>query len=300
MQRRRTIAARGSGVDRTFLARLDNANAAPYHRDVTQGSGPLPTHEGCGMTTMDRLAAEQAFHDRQCGQRAAAFPVDEALRFTDDAYLNHETWIRPAFARLGRLDGLRVLDYGCGHGMAAVAMARRGARVTAFDLSPGYVDETRHRARANGVTIQLAAADAEHLPFADASFDRVWGNAVLHHLDIARAAPELRRVLAPGGLAVFCEPWGENPFLTWARRRLPYPGKGHTPDEQPLRQRHLPILRAVFPRLEVEGHQFLSMARRVLRPGRLTDRLEWCDARLLRVAPFLHRFCRYMVLTLPR
>jgi SAM-dependent methyltransferase len=181
-----------------------------------------------------------------------------------------------------------------------VVMARRGGRVTAFDLSPGYADEARHRARANGTPVHLASANGERLPFADGSFDRVWGNAVLHHLDLRKAVRELRRVLAPGGVAVFCEPWGENPLLTWARRHLPYAGKGHTPDERPLRLRHLPFLREVFPRLEVEGHQFLSMAGRVLRPGKVTAGLAWCDARLLRFAPPLRRFCRYIVLTLPR
>ena len=72
-------------------------------------------------------------------------------------------------------------------------------------------------------------------------------------------------------------------MLAAARRYLPYPNKGHTPDEAPLRLRHLPILREVFPRLEVESFQLLSMARRVLRRGKITAGLEWCDARLLRM-----------------
>jgi SAM-dependent methyltransferase len=158
--------------------------------------------------------------------------------------------------------------------------------------------EARRRARANDVTIEFLRADAERLPFADGSFARVWGNAILHHLDLAIAARELHRVLQPGGFAVFCEPWGENPLLNWARQRLPYPGKERTPDEQPLRLRHLRVLREVFPSLEVEGYQLLSMARRVLRPGRVLAGLEWSDARLLRIAPALSRFCRYVVLTI--
>ncbi len=295
---------RRCAVERSFAA--PDWTSRAVGRTVQSSGGGQETgasnavHETFGMTARDRLTVEQDFHDFQCGQRAAAFPFDDALRFTDDAYLDHESWIRSALARLGPLDGRRVLDYGCGHGMAAVVMARAGARVTAFDLSPGYADEARHRARANGVSIYLAAADGERLPFADGAFDRVWGNAVLHHLDLRKAARELRRVLAPGGVAVFCEPWGENPLLTWARRCLPYPGKGHTPDERPLRLRHLPILREVFPRLDVEGWQFLSMARRVLRPGKITAGLERCDERLLRWAPVLRRFCRYVVLTLPQ
>lgn len=251
------------------------------------------------MTSTSRLSAEQAFHDHQARQRTTTFTrFPEELRFTDTAYLDHETWIRPAFAQLGNLPKLDVLDFGCGHGMAAVVLARNGARVTAFDLSPGYLDEARARARANGVAINLIQADGERLPFAAASFDRIWGNAILHHLDLKVTARELRRVLRPDGLAVFCEPWGENPLLNWARNRLPYAGKQRTPDEQPLRRRDLRHLREAFPGLEIRGFQLLSMARRVLRPGRTVARLDRCDALLLRRIPALERFCRYVVLTL--
>jgi SAM-dependent methyltransferase len=252
------------------------------------------------MTVPERLRSEQAFHDRQAAGRAGCFGRPEALRFGDDDYLDHETWIRPAFDRLGPVDGLRVLDFGCGHGMAAVVLARRGGRVTALDLSPGYLAEARRRARANGAAVDFVQADGERLPFADDSFQRVWGNAVLHHLDLGAAAGELRRVLQPGGVAVFCEPWGENPLLDWARRFLPYPGKERTPDERPLRLRDLRPLRAAFPRLQIEGFQLLSMARRVLGPGGLAAALDRVDRGLLRRVPPLHRFCRYVVLTLHR
>jgi SAM-dependent methyltransferase len=250
------------------------------------------------MNATDRLVSEQLFHDRQAHARAPNLHHADTLRFADNDYLDHETWIRPAVERLGGVSGLPVLDYGCGHGMASVVLARRGARVTAFDLSPGYLAEARRRARANNVTVTFLQADAERLPFADGSFARVWGNAILHHLDLPSAARELHRVLQPGGVAVFCEPGGENPLLNWARRRLPYRGKERTPDEQPLRPRHLRELREVFPALEVEGYQLLSMVRRVLRLGRVVSGLTWCDARLLRLAPSLSRFCRYVVLTI--
>jgi SAM-dependent methyltransferase len=256
------------------------------------------------MQGTDRRTTEQHFHDRQAADRADTFRAGRAnLRFEDTAYLDHETWVRPAFARLGDLRGKRALDYGCGHGMASVVLARAGATVTAFDLSPGYVREARERARVNGVAVECVVADGEELPFPDAAFDVVWGSAILHHLDLSRAGRELHRVLRPGGVAVFCEPWGGNPALALARRFLPYPGKDRTPDERPLTRRDLVPLRAIFPTVEVEGFQLLGMVRRLWRAGGSHTRvrcgrvLDALDARILRAVPALRNWCRYVVVT---
>jgi SAM-dependent methyltransferase len=202
---------------------------------------------------------------------------------------------------LGDLRGKDVFDYGCGHGMASVVMARRGARVTGIDLSAGYVEEARRRAAANEVMAQFLQADAEHLPFADASFDAVWGCAILHHLDLRRGGGELRRVLRPGGIAVFCEPWGGNPLLEFARRYVSYPGKHRTPDERPLRAADLEPLRNYFPNLAVRGFQLFGMARRLFRrEGRAGGRLDRSDAALLRRWPWLENWCRYVVIRMER
>jgi len=250
------------------------------------------------MIATDRRRAELEFHDRQAAERAAGRPD---LRFEDAEYLDHETWVRPALARLGDLRGQRILDYGCGHGMAAVVLARAGARVTACDLSPGYVKEARARAEANGVGVECLTADGEELPFADASFDEVWGSAILHHLDLRRAGRELHRVMKPGGVAVFCEPWGGNPLLAFARRWLPYPNKERTPDERPLVRRDLVPLRELFDSVEYEGFQLLGMVRRAFRDTRANSQWNWLDAmdaRLLARIPSLANWCRYVVIEL--
>jgi SAM-dependent methyltransferase len=250
---------------------------------------------------MDRLSSEREFHDRQARQRASTFVRSpEQLRFSDGQYLDHETWVRPAFAQLGDLAQRDVLDLGCGHGMAAVVLARRGARVTALDLSAGYLAEARQRAVANNVTIHLTQADGARLPFADSSFDAIWGHAILHHLDLAEAGRELARVLRPSGVAVFCEPWGENRLLNLARQRAPYPSKGRTPDEEPLRWPQVNELRRDFPRIDIRGFQLLGMARRLFPSPRLAAGLDWCDELLLRRVPQLENYCRYVVLTLHR
>src|SRR5262249_14906303 len=150
----------------------------------------------------------------------------------------------------------------------------------------------------NSESLASSQADGERLPSADSSFDRVWGNAILHHLDTATAAYELHRVLGPEGVAVFCEPWGGNPLLHLARCHLPYPGKQRTPDEQPLRWRDVAILRRGFGSVELQGFQLLSMMRRVLSASRVVTGLERCDRLLLAGVPGLQHFSRYVVLTL--
>jgi SAM-dependent methyltransferase len=140
--------------------------------------------------------------------------------------------------------------------------------------------------------------DAERLPFADQSFDRIWGNAILHHLDLDKAAREIDRVLAPGGVAVFCEPWGGNRWLNWARQHLPYPRKDRTTDETPLSPRGLAQLRIVFAGVDVRGFQLFSMLRRVVPHRRVQAGLGWCDDWLLRCWPAWQRYCRYLVIKL--
>ena len=253
------------------------------------------------MSATDRLESERLFHDHQARQRAEYFRrLPGQLFFREADYLDHESWIRPGLNKLGDVAGKRVLDYGCGHGMAAVVLARRGAQVAAFDLSTDYLAEARLRAAANSVTINFVAVDAHDLPFADASFDAIWGNAILHHLDLAIAGREIYRILRPGGVAVFCEPWGGNPLLAWGRRRLPYPAKGRTRDEEPLRQTDLVQLREIFPEFELRGFQLFSMLSRIFGKNVLVSGLELCDDWLLRKMPGLAHWCRYMMLVLRR
>jgi SAM-dependent methyltransferase len=253
---------------------------------------------------MDRLRAEQLLHDAQARSRwADLVRHPENLAVNDEWYLRHETWILPAFRLLGDdLHGLSVLDYGCGHGMASVVLARRGANVTAFDLSAAYVAEATARAQVNEVADRLSClqAVAERLPFTDACFNRIWGNAILHHLDLPQAVRELARVLKPDGVAVFCEPWGGNPLLDWARRRLPYPGKQRSHHEEPLCDQDVRLLHTHFADVRLYPFQLLAMVGRLWPALPFRPALEHVDAALFRHWPSSRRFCRYVVLSLRR
>ena len=78
--------------------------------------------------------------------------------------------------------------------------------VSCTDISPGMVETLTDNARRLGLGERVSGtrADAESLPFADASFDLVLGHAVLHHLpDLKTAFDEFHRVLRPGGRIIF-------------------------------------------------------------------------------------------------
>ncbi|GGE70734.1 class I SAM-dependent methyltransferase [Massilia psychrophila] len=75
--------------------------------------------------------------------------------------------------RLAIAPGTRVLDLGCGAGQIAIPAAKAGADVTGIDIAANLIEQARARALAAGVTVCFEEADAEELPFADASFDLV-------------------------------------------------------------------------------------------------------------------------------
>jgi len=97
--------------------------------------------------------------------------------------------------------GTSVLDVAAGNGNFALAAARRGASVTATDITPKMVELGRARSAAAGLTIEWSEADAEKLPFADASFDvvaSVFG--AMFAPQPLLVATEMFRVAKAGGL----------------------------------------------------------------------------------------------------
>jgi SAM-dependent methyltransferase len=134
-------------------------------------------------------------------------------------------------------------------------LLRRGADLTAVDISPGMVEVARSRAPAG----RFLVAEAERTGLPDESFDLAVGKWVLHHVDVAAAAAELRRVLRPGGRAAFFENQDRNPVLRLARRRMWGAGRLHwvgTPDEHPLTQADFDTLRDTFDSVELSYPSF--------------------------------------------
>ena len=105
----------------------------------------------------------------------------------------------------------RLLDLGCGTGALAelILDALPDARLTCVDLSLRMVEAARSRLRDRA---DVLLADAERLPFHDASFDAAWCNDSFHHYpEPERAAFQAWRVLAPGGTLVIGDAWQPAP-----------------------------------------------------------------------------------------
>jgi 2-polyprenyl-3-methyl-5-hydroxy-6-metoxy-1,4-benzoquinol methylase len=123
--------------------------------------------------------------------------------------------------RVGIGPGMEVLDVACGTGNAARPAARAGARVTGLDLVPKLLEQGRAQAEADGLTIEWVEGDAEGLPFADGSFDRVlstFGHMFApHHEQTAR---ELARVCRSGG-AIVTATWTPEGLFGRSQRQAP-------------------------------------------------------------------------------
>lgn len=96
--------------------------------------------------------------------------------------------------------GQRVLDVAAGNGNASLAAARRFCDVTSTDYVPALLERGKQRAESDGLEISFQEADAEQLPFGDASFDVVTSTfGVMFAPDQEMAAAEMLRVTRPGG-----------------------------------------------------------------------------------------------------
>jgi ubiquinone/menaquinone biosynthesis C-methylase UbiE len=172
---------------------------------MTSASAPAPAPDDPEARRRQRLLREIEFH-RSIADRAEIVWTWDSPSGRERARRRSQLFVEHAALAPGR----QALELGCGTGVFLAQVAQSGARLRGLDLSPELLERARQRMA--GVShVSLDCGNAEQMPYADGTFDAVYGSSVLHHLDLDRALREVFRVLRPGGRAVFAEPNIVNP-----------------------------------------------------------------------------------------
>ncbi|AEA23971.1 Methyltransferase type 11 [Pseudonocardia dioxanivorans CB1190] len=162
---------------------------------------PHPTAAEVEAARRDPKLANALYHDWEAGS------YDEKWSISYD-----ERCIDYAAGRFRHAAGdadwpyERALELGCGTGFFLLNLMQAGLAThgSVTDLSPGMVEAALRNAEGLGLPVDGRVADAERIPYDDATFDVVVGHAVLHHIpDVGTALREVLRVLRPGGRFVF-------------------------------------------------------------------------------------------------
>ena len=173
-----------------------------------------------------RKQKESEFHDRMrdTAQIAAAGKDQYEEFFSNHRFYRTATLSREYFFNwvTRHAAGKKVLDFACGDGDVALRAAAAGARLAiGIDISGVSVQNARHAAAERGLTERsfFLRADCENTGLPASSVDVVICAGVLHHLDVARAFPEIERILAPGGRVIAFEALDYNPLIKLYRNR---------------------------------------------------------------------------------
>lgn len=159
------------------------------------------------MELTERQRHELEYHKEHAHRNASILdkPVSwDVLNHPSQRWWN-ALWCMYSYLTSLDLRGKRVLIVGCGFGADALRLAKLGASVHAFDLSPDSLEIARALAQREGLDIRFDEMPAEALKYEANFFDCIIARDILHHLDIPRAMAEVIRVAKPGALFVVDE-----------------------------------------------------------------------------------------------
>jgi SAM-dependent methyltransferase len=206
----------------------------------------------------------------------AAFADSHYADFSQDLAVNPEMFAKYATPHrrweiremgsvlLGDVRGKKLLDLGCGMGEETMYFAKVGADVTSTDISPLGIEITKKRARYNGLEDRVTAfvGDVTATGLPAESFDFVHGLGIIHHVGLEPGLNEARRLLKPGGKAVFLEHMENSEFVAWIKRRVFKTEENYTEHEKPLRWSDCEAYSKLFKKMELYPFYLLGRMRR--------------------------------------
>jgi len=241
--------------------------------------------KGMSVTDGDRYAREREHFDAAAKNKKEVTPMSKAMI---DRYAHPR---RPhlfpreyLFHCLGDLEGKKVLDLGCGEGLASVQLAHAGAEVMGLDISPESIAVARRRADVNNVMVDCRVANIETDELGSAQYDVVWCNDVLHHIvpSLDLVIRKVKEALKPGGQFIAREPVAYARWLKAIRHLVPIT-TGGTPDEQSLGRRELEIILKYFPDAKRRYFEIVARIRELTKNRWLITRAAQIDNLLLTI-----------------
>src|SRR5215470_16283715 len=162
---------------------------------------------GHGMDLTDRQKSEIEYHRARRKEFEALLTTPFSWDVLDRPSRRWWNAYWQMYAHLIALDlrDKRVLVAGCGYGDDALRLAKLGAHVYAFDLSPESLSLAARLARRERLNIAFDELPAESLTYASNFFDCIVARDILHHVDIPRAMQEICRVAKSGAILVVNE-----------------------------------------------------------------------------------------------
>jgi SAM-dependent methyltransferase len=194
-----------------------------------------------------------------------------------------------ALIHFGSLNGVRLLDLGCGDGRTSLFFASQGAHVVAVDMSQVAINALADFCQEHNIKniepTKCSAFEIEQL----GKFDYVYGGMILHHLEpFSDFAKMLNQAIKPGGKAFFYENNAGSDLLIWCRNNLI--GKFGIPkygddEEFPLSPSEVNLLRKYF-KVDVTYPKlvFFQLASQYLLKGKLMRPMIWLDQVLFRLS----------------
>jgi SAM-dependent methyltransferase len=247
------------------------------------------------------LREEAEFADRDYAPYADQLDINSTMFERYAAPMDVSDWRQMSALLLGDLRGRELLDFGCGMGEESVYFAKLGAKVTGVDISEVGTATLRRRAEHHGLDIRAFKMRADPTDLDDATFDRIHGLGILHHVGIEPGLAEVRRLLRPGGIAVFLEPLGDSGAVeavkTWLMKHVRF--LGHFDDvtdhERNLTWREIDAARAGFHSAWVYPYHLLYRLKRVF-PTAALRAIRRIDHAALSLAPALKKFAGGVVI----